>query len=168
VYYLPDLKGQNEVVQSIAGGWELSAITQYASGTSTTFSQNGLSEDTNLTVGNKSNGLASLFGVGYTNVQRPLSTGQSCSAGTHGAQVLNPGAATLVGYEIGTIPNNIMMIGACPGPGYVNTDFSVDKNCGVSGCAYNSASTSSTCGTIRTSTVVAASTEPRAAPLPTR
>ena len=128
VYYLPDLKGQNEVVQSIAGGWELSAITQYASGTSTTFSQNGLSEDTNLTVGNKSNGLASLFGVGYTNVQRPLSTGQSCSAGTHGAQVLNPGAATLVGYEIGTIPNNIMMIGACPGPGYVNTDFSVDKN----------------------------------------
>jgi len=128
VYYLPDLKGQNEVVQSIAGGWELSAITQYASGTSTTFSQNGLSEDTNLTVGNKSNGLASLFGVGYTNVQRPLSTGQSCSAGTHGAQVLNPGAATLVGYEIGTIPNNIMMIGACPGPGYVTTDFSVDKN----------------------------------------
>jgi hypothetical protein len=119
VYYLPDLKGQNEIVQSIAGGWELGAITQYASGTSTTFSQNGVSG---------TGGLASLFGVGYTNPQRPLSTGQSCSAGTGGSQVLNPGAVTLIGYQIGTIPNNITGIGSCPGPGYVNTDFSVDKN----------------------------------------
>ena len=45
VYYLPDLKDQHEIVQAIAGGWELGAITQYASGTSTTFSQNGISED---------------------------------------------------------------------------------------------------------------------------
>jgi hypothetical protein len=121
VYYLPDLKGQNEIVQGIAGGWELGAITQYASGTSTTFSQNGLSDAAG-------GPLASLFGIGYTNVQRPLATGQSCSAGTGGSQVLNPNAASLVGYTIGTIPNNIMGIGSCAGPGYVNTDFSVDKN----------------------------------------
>jgi Carboxypeptidase regulatory-like domain/TonB-dependent Receptor Plug Domain len=128
VYYLPDLKGQNELVQSIAGGWELGAITQYASGTSTTFSQNGVSEDSSHTIGGANGGLASLFGVGYTNTQRPLATGQSCSAGTGGSQVLNPGAATLVGYEIGTIPNNLMGIGSCAGPGLVNTDFSIDKN----------------------------------------
>ena len=72
VYYLPDLKNQNEVVQSVAGGWELGAITQYASGTSTTYSQNGISEDTTRTIGNANGGLASLFGSGYTNVQRPL------------------------------------------------------------------------------------------------
>jgi len=129
VYYLPDLKGQNEIVQSVAGGWELGAITQYASGTSTTFSQNGISEASGNLISTASpSGLAALFGSGYSNVQRPLSTGQSCSAGTGGAQVINPGAATLIGYEIGTIPKNVMMIGACPGPGYVNTDFSVDKN----------------------------------------
>jgi Carboxypeptidase regulatory-like domain/TonB-dependent Receptor Plug Domain len=128
VYYLPDLKGQNEVVQAVAGGWELGAITQYASGTSTTFSQAGISENTGLTIGNVNSGLSALIGSGYTNNQRPLATGQSCSAGTGGSQVLNPGAATLVGYQIGTIPNNIMGIGSCAGPGLVNTDFSIDKN----------------------------------------
>ncbi len=107
VYYLPDLKNQNEVVQSVAGGWELGAITQYASGTSTTYSQNGISEDTTRTIGNANGGLASLFGSGYTNVQRPL-TGGGCQAGTGGSQVISPNAATLVGYQLGTIPSNIM------------------------------------------------------------
>ncbi len=128
VYYLPDLKGQNEIVQSVAGGWELGAITQYASGTSTTFSQNGVSENTNLTIGNVNSGLQALFGSGVNNNQRPLATSQGCSAGTGGSQVLNPNAATLVGYQLGTIPTNIMGIGSCAGPGYVNTDFSIDKN----------------------------------------
>ena len=134
VYYLPDLKGQNEVVQSVAGGWELGAITQYASGTSTTFSQNGLSENTGQAVnaanptGGASSGLAALFGSGTTNNQRPLATGQSCSAGTGGSQVLNPNSATLIGYQLGTIPINITGIGSCAGPGYVDTDFSIDKN----------------------------------------
>jgi hypothetical protein len=122
VYYLPDLKGQNEIVQGVLGGWELGAITQYASGTSTTYSQAGVNDA--ATGGT----LTSLFGSGYNANQRPLSTGQSCSAGTGGAQVLNPNAATLIGYQIGTIPSNIMRIGSCPGPGYVDSDFSIDKN----------------------------------------
>ena len=128
VYYLPDLKDQHEVVQAIAGGWELGAITQYASGTSTTFSQNGISEDTSRTIGNVNGGLTTLVGTGYTGNQRPLWSGDGCSAGTGGSQVLQPNAATLVGYRDGTIPSNIMRIGSCPGPGYVNTDFSIDKN----------------------------------------
>jgi Carboxypeptidase regulatory-like domain/TonB-dependent Receptor Plug Domain len=128
VYYLPDLKGQNEMVQAVAGGWELGAITQYASGTSVSFFQNGLSEDTTRTIGGANGGLSSLFGSGYTNVQRPLASGQSCTAGTGGDQVLNPNAVTLVGYQIGTIPSNLEPMGYCHGPGLVNTDFSVDKN----------------------------------------
>ncbi|HZD30814.1 MAG TPA: hypothetical protein VE779_04050, partial [Candidatus Angelobacter sp.] len=130
VYYLPDLKGQNEWVQGVAGGWELGAITQYASGTSVSFFQNGVSEDTNLTIGNANSGLSSLFGSGYTNVQRPLVSpgGNTCQSGTGGAQVLNPNAVTLVGYQIGTIPSNLEPMGYCHGPGLVNTDFSVDKN----------------------------------------
>ena len=123
VYYLPDLKGQNEVVQGVAGGWELSAITQYASGTSTNFTQNGVQDAAG-------GPLSSLFGVGYTNPQRPLVSGNTnlCSQGTGGAQVLNPKATTLVGYVIGTIPSNTEPVGYCHGPGLVNTDFSVDKN----------------------------------------
>ncbi|HVP49807.1 MAG TPA: hypothetical protein VMT56_01160, partial [Candidatus Bathyarchaeia archaeon] len=133
VYYLPDLKGQNEWVQGVAGGWEVGAITQYASGTSVSFFQNGVGEDTTRTIGGVNGGLSSLFGSGFTNVQRPLVTGQSCTAGTGGDQVLNPNAVTLVGYQIGTIPGyngagNLEPAGYCHGPGLVNTDLSVDKN----------------------------------------
>jgi hypothetical protein len=135
VYYLPDLKGQNEIVQGVAGGWELGAITQYASGTSVSFFQNGVGEDTALTIGGGNSGLSSLFGSGFTNVQRPLvsSSTNTCQQGTHGDQVLNPNAVTLVGYQIGTIPGfngagGLEPMGYCHGPGLVNTDLSVDKN----------------------------------------
>ena len=130
VYYLPALKGQHEVVQGVLGNWELGAITQYASGTSVYFNQNGLSENSTLLVpGANNSGLSALFGSGYTNNQRPLSNpGQGCQTGTGGSQVLNPNAVTLVGYQLGTIPNNIEPVGYCHGPGFVNTDFSVDKN----------------------------------------
>ena len=130
VYYLPALKGQNEVVQQVAGNWELGAITQYASGTSTNLTQGSVSENTgNLVDPTKGSGLGSLVGTGYPNPQRPLvNPGQSCTAGTGGAQVINPNAVTLVGYQIGTFPSGMEPVGYCHGPGYVNTDFSVDKN----------------------------------------
>ena len=35
---------------------------------------------------------------------------------------------TLIGYQIGTIPKATEPRGYCRGPGYVNTDFSIDKN----------------------------------------
>jgi hypothetical protein len=130
VYYLPDLKGQNGIVQAVAGGWELAGISQYASGASFSMYQAGVSEATAfLAPGTKAGGLGSLFGDGFTNNQRPLISGQGCNANlTSEAQVLNPQAVTLIGYAIGTYPQGVEPRGYCHGPGTVNTDFSVDKN----------------------------------------
>jgi hypothetical protein len=128
VYYLPDLKGQNGMVQAVAGGWELAGISQYASGTSLSLYQAGVSEDTPLVTGSGGGALSSLIGNGFNSNQRPLISGQSCTSGLTGAEVLNPQAVTLIGYAIGTAPTGVEPRGYCHGPGYVNTDFSVDKN----------------------------------------
>ena len=130
VYYLPDLKGQNEVVQSVVGGWELAAISQYAAGASFSLYQAGLGESTAFLAPNTTGGgsLNSLFGDGFTGPQRPLISGQGCTAGISGAQVLNPQAVTLIGYAIGTYPTGVEPRGYCHGPSSINTDFSVDKN----------------------------------------
>src|SRR5271165_2230052 len=130
VYYLPALKGLNQWVRGVAGGWELAAITQYASGTSVSFFQAFVGEDTTRTIGGANGGLTELVGTGFPITERPLVSpgGNTCQQGTAGAQVLNPNAVTLVGYQIGTIPNNLEPMGYCHGPGLVNTDFSVDKN----------------------------------------
>ena len=129
VYYLPDLKGQHEIVQAVAGGWELAAISQYAAGASFSLYQAGVSESSAfLAPGTSGGGLNSLFGSGFTNNQRPLISGQGCTAGISGAQVLNPQAVTLIGYAIGTYPAGVEPRGYCHGPGTVNTDLSVDKN----------------------------------------
>jgi len=42
--------------------------------------------------------------------------------------VLNPDSVSIIGYQIGTVPKGVEPRGYCRGPGYVNTDFSVDKN----------------------------------------
>jgi hypothetical protein len=122
VYYLPDLKGQKEVIQQVAGGWELAAITSYASGTSGSFFQDGVSD---LATGGT---LSSLYGTGFTSNMRPMVSGEGCYAHTGGAQVLNPHATTLIGYHIGTFEPSTEPRGYCHGPGFVSTDFSVDKN----------------------------------------
>jgi hypothetical protein len=128
VYYLPTLKGQNEVVQQVAGGWELAGITQYSSGASLSFYQSGVSEDTGLVTGPGAGALGSLYGSGFTSNQRPMITGTSCTSGLSGPLVINPQSVTLIGYQIGSGPTSMEPRGYCHGPGYVNTDFSVDKN----------------------------------------
>jgi hypothetical protein len=132
VYYLPTLKGQNALVEGVLGGWELAGITQYASGASFSFYQGGISENTGNLEANAVGGglLSSLYGNGFNNPQRPMISGQGCQANLSSeAQVLNPHAVTLIGYQIGTIPTTgVEPKGFCHGPGTVNTDFSVDKN----------------------------------------
>ena len=120
VYYLPDLKGASSFVQATVGGWELTGITQFASGTSTELYQTGIQD---LAGGS----LSSLSGTGFTFATRPLATTVACK-GVGGPAVLNPNSVTLIGYQIGTLPSGLEPRGYCRGPGYVNTDFSIDKN----------------------------------------
>jgi hypothetical protein len=134
VYYLPDLKGSNGLVQAVAGGWELAGISQYSSGASLSFYQNGITENTGLVAGGANapgaGALNQLFGNGGGGNPplRPLLSGQGCHTGDSGSQVLNPGVVTLIGYPIGTYPTGVQPRGYCHGPSNVNTDFSVDKN----------------------------------------
>ena len=122
IYSLPSLVGHNALETGALGGWELSGITTAANGNSFTVYQGGVSD---------ANGgpLNALAGTGFSSPQRPLKVaGQSPIAGRKGAQILNPAAFTLIGYQIGTIPSNVAPRGYAGGPNFVNTDFSVDKN----------------------------------------
>jgi len=119
IYYLPSLKGSNSFVQATVGGWELAVISQYSSGASSTLYQYWF---TDLANGNT----VGLIGTGNPQA-RPLATAIPCK-GVGGPEVLNPDSVSLIGYQIGTIPNGIEPHGYCRRPGYVNTDFSVDKN----------------------------------------
>lgn len=122
IYTLPSLAGHNSLMASALGGWELSGITTAANGNSFTIYQGGV-QDAN---GGSLNALA---GTGFTQPLRPLKVaGQSPIFGRKGAQIVNPAAFTLVGYQIGTIPTNMAPRGYVGGPNFVNTDFSVDKN----------------------------------------
>jgi hypothetical protein len=119
IYYLPSLKGSNSFVQATVGGWELAVISQYSSGASSTLYQYWF---TDLANGNT----VGLIGTGNPQA-RPLATAIP-SKGVGGPEVLNPDSVSVIGYQIGTIPNGIEPHGYCRRPGYVNTDFSVDKN----------------------------------------
>ncbi len=135
-YLLPQLSGHNKLLTGAVGGWEVTGITTAANGNSFTIYQGGAENTATLAPTTSSSG-ASVAGVstlnalvqtGYTAPLRPLLSGQSCTTGRHGNTIINPGAFTLVGYAIGTIPSNIEPRGFCGGPNYINTDFSVDKN----------------------------------------
>jgi hypothetical protein len=119
IYYLPELRQSNAFVRNTVGGWELAGITRYASGTSITMFQGSFQD---LAGGS----LSRLFGTGFGN-WRPLATSTACN-GLGGPAVLNPDSVTLVGYQIGTLPAAMEPRGYCRGPGYVNTDLSIDKN----------------------------------------
>lgn len=121
IYYLPELKNSNSFVRATVGGWELAGISQFSSGTSTTMYEFWFRD----AAGNGE--LSSLSGTGFAIGARPLATDIACN-GVGGPLVLNPNSVTLIGYQIGTIPKNTEPRGYCRGPGYVNTDFSIDKN----------------------------------------
>jgi len=126
-YFLPDMKGSNGFARGVLGGWELGGIFQASSGASHTVYQNGVSENSALNTAGTS-ALQAQIGTGYNEPLRPLLTGASCTDGREGNQIYNPAAFTMVGYVIGTLPSNLEPRGYCPGPKFVNVDFSLNKN----------------------------------------
>jgi hypothetical protein len=120
VYDVPTLTGQNAAVRTVLGGWQVSSILGYASGTSiTTF---GLRAATNAPGG--INGI----GGSQDNLRPNVVPGQGCRA--HGGPAnnwLNPNRYTLIGYAIGS-PTGTASVGDCLGPGIANTDLGVYKN----------------------------------------
>jgi hypothetical protein len=137
VFFLPKLTKYNHLVQNAAGGWELNSIVSVNSGTSLSIFTSGASGAcTNLNadgscVTGYSSSLASLLGTGFTNNNRPLTTGTNCDAAQSGKQILNPAAFTLIGYHLGTLEPNIARRGACTGPNTRNLDFQLAKNWNV-------------------------------------
>jgi hypothetical protein len=125
VYYLPKLANSNFFVKNVIGGWEANSIISLLEGSSFSVFTNGIS-------GAKVNGdggtLSSLGGTGYNSNNRPLTTGTSCIAGTGGRNLLNEAAFTLVGYQIGTFPKNMVSRGSCRGAPETNVDGQIAKN----------------------------------------
>jgi hypothetical protein len=114
---LPTLEGQSSFVKNVFGDWQLSSIVNAYSGAPITVYNGGLP------------GLAQgVSGTGYTNNQRPnAAPGVACNASTSNpAQILNPNAYTLVGYQLGADGNS--GVGSCTGPGFFQVDMSLRKN----------------------------------------
>src|SRR4030088_2223342 len=120
VYNAPGLTGQNALVRGALGGWQISGILDYATGTSiTTYAVRAAS--------GAPGGLAGT-GASQDNLRPNLVPGQGCRA--HGGPKnnwLNPNRYTLVGYALGT-PTGNAGVGDCLGPGIANTDMGVYKN----------------------------------------
>jgi hypothetical protein len=134
VFFLPKFDGQNKLVQTTVGGWEFNSIFGAAQGSSLSVFSSGASGGCTLTVAGTcvtgySSNLTSLIGTGFNNNNRPLVNPQvGCDAGRKGNQILNPSHFTLVGYVIGTIPNNIASRGSCSGAPTTNMDAQLAKN----------------------------------------
>jgi hypothetical protein len=125
VLFLPKLEGENKLMQNTVGGWEFNSIVSLAEGSSFSVFSSGVS---GATVNGVPSTLNSLVGTGYTNNQRPLITDTGCSIGRHGPNVLNWSHFTLIGYAIGTFPNNLAPRGTCTGSPNTNMDAQLAKN----------------------------------------
>lgn len=118
IYNTPKLADTNGFVRNVFGDWELTTITQFASGNAITVYAGGVP------------GLpGGISGTGYGGNHRPNRVaGQPCRAEspTRREQWLNPAAFTLSDFQIGTIGNSPR--GVCLGPGIKNVDFAIYKN----------------------------------------
>jgi hypothetical protein len=128
VLYLPKLTGRNNIVKQAVGGWEFNSIATIEDGASFSVFSSGAS---GAKVGSVSSSLNSLIGTGFNSNQRPLATGISCNASIPGApknQIINPAAFTLIGYQLGTIPTDMVGRGVCSGPSNINFDMQFGKS----------------------------------------
>ncbi len=116
VFYLPKFANSNMLIKNGIGGWEASSIFTAAHGSSLTVFSSG--------AGNANE----LIGTGYNGNSRPLATGVNCNSGQKGNQILNPAAFTLVGFALGTVPNNMARRGACFGAPTTDLDGQLAKN----------------------------------------
>ncbi|HEY6763745.1 MAG TPA: carboxypeptidase regulatory-like domain-containing protein [Candidatus Sulfotelmatobacter sp.] len=125
VYDTPTFSGQNIVTRSILGGWEISSILSYATGTSiTTYAARAVDPNGPTPAPGGLNGT----GGSQDNLRPIVVPGQSCRF--HGPAKndwLNPNRYTTVGYTVGT-PTGTAGVGDCLGPGLANTDMGVYKN----------------------------------------
>ena len=134
---LPLLQGSNMLERGVLGGWALSGILTAQNGNNFSIFQGaheanlandpltGLPYDSLL----NQNGSLAMTGLnGGNNNLRPLQTGQSPINGRHTNTIINPGAFTLIGYQLGTVPTNMAPRGFTGGPNFNNTDFSAAKN----------------------------------------
>ena len=134
IWFLPKLQGSDAVKREVLGGWELATIVSAQNGNNFGIFQSaneanlGIDPDTGAAYTSQLNQSSALVQTGFTQSLRPLATGQSCVSGRHGNTIINPGAFTLIGYVLGTIPNNMARRGICGGPNFNNTDLSLDKN----------------------------------------
>jgi hypothetical protein len=135
-WFLPKLQGANMLEKAMLGGWETTGIVTAQDGNNFTITQGAHENTSNLatdpTTGapftSQLNQSGALVQTGFTTPLRPLATGQSCVSGRTNNTIINPGAFTLIGYQLGTLAPNMAPRGICGGPNLNNTDFSVHKN----------------------------------------
>jgi hypothetical protein len=122
VYDLPSFKGHNALTRTALGGWEMSGILTFSSGTSITVYSG------NVNPAGAPGGLTGTSSGQASN--RPNQVpGQGCRAPTGTTakyQWLNPNRWTLNGYQVGTFGSS--RVGSCLGPGIANVDYGLYKN----------------------------------------
>jgi carboxypeptidase family protein len=116
VWLLPGLEGRPATMRHVAGGWQVGAIVNAATGQPLTVYTTALPGF---------NGGPS--GLGYDNNQRPNRTSESCSPGSSATpeQIINPAAYTLTGFKLGTI--GTAERGDCTGPSFFQADLAFYK-----------------------------------------
>jgi hypothetical protein len=121
IYNAPALTSQNALVRGALGGWQLSGILGYSTGTSiTTYAVRAAS--------GAPGGLAGT-GASQDNLRPNLVPGQGCRVSNPAVKNdwLNPNRYSLIGYVVGS-PTGNAGVGDCLGPGLANTDMGVYKN----------------------------------------
>jgi len=129
VYNVPGMTGQNAFVRTALGGWQISGILGYATGTSiTTYGVRAVNSNGGAGTVPAPGGLNGIGGS-QDNLRPNLVPGQGCRAVNPAVRNdwLNPNRYTMVGYALGT-PTGTAGVGDCLGPGLANTDMGVYKN----------------------------------------